>query len=226
MTVVICSNEHDLLWVFDPRLPQRWSVLPGTPIGTYYSIAAAFVGDPLEVVYLQETESQVIVLADPKWVGILSYLGIEVSQDYCHGQNWILSHYVDFISPYAEQIKLTALDFVQEYKPTDFNQKVFEVKAWIKYSLKPCQVKTAILYAKRIYKGCKSDEEFAAKLDAVFEKVKTIERLHLSSSATERVDYQTNSIVTSVVNDLIPNQMTDQELQKERGFVKWLAEPV
>jgi hypothetical protein len=201
MTVAICSNEHDLLWVFDERLPHRWAMMPNTPIGTYCAIAAAFVGDPLEVVHLQETESNKILLADPQWVGIIAYLGVEAGHS--PDQTGILSDHIDFISPYGEQLKFAALDYAQEFKSGDINDAIFSLKAWNKYDLKPCQVKAAILYAKRISRGCKSVDEFAEKLDAVFEKVKTIERLHISPIAAN-IDLETNLLVTSVARDLIP----------------------
>jgi hypothetical protein len=207
MTVAICSNEHDLIWVFDDRLPHRWSNIPSTPVGTYCSIAAAFVGDPLKVVYLQETESERILVADPKWVGILTYLGIEVGN--AHGQSAILSEYPDFVSPYASLIKLAASDFIQESKSPDFNVEIFNMKAWIRYSLKPCQVETAIRYAKKIDKNCGGDAEFFFKLDSIYENVKNIETLHLSTEL-ERINNEMNSSALSAKNLISEtNQMTD-----------------
>lgn len=207
MTVAICSNEHDLIWVFDDRLPNKWSNIPSTPVGTYCSIAAAFVGDPLKVVYLQETKSEKVLLADPKWVGILTYLGIEVGN--AHGQSAILSEYPDFVSPYASLIKLAASDFIQESKSPDFNVEIFIIKAWIQYSLRPCQVKTAIRYAKKIDKSCRGDTEFFFKLDAIYESLKNIETLHLSTEL-ERINNEMNSSAVAA-KDLISetNQMTD-----------------
>jgi hypothetical protein len=207
MTVAICSNEHDLIWVFDDRVPHKWFSNPSTPVGTYCSIAAAFVGDPLKVVYLQETESEKILVADPKWVGILSYLGIEV--DSSRGQSAILTEYPDFVSPYASLIKLAASDFIQESKLPDFNVEIFYMKIWIRYSLTPCQVKTAIRYAKKIDKDCRDDEEFFFKLDSIYEKVKNIETLHLSTEL-ERINDEMNSNASDA-KDLISetNQITD-----------------
>lgn len=207
MTVAICSNEHDLIWVFDDRVPHKWFSNPSTPAGTYFSIAAAFVGDPLKVVYLQETKSEKVLLADPKWVGILTYLGIEVGN--AHGQSAILSEYPDFVSPYASLIKLAASDFIQESKSPDFNVEIFIIKAWIQYSLRPCQVKTAIRYAKKIDKSCRGDTEFFFKLDAIYESLKNIETLHLSTEL-ERINNEMNSSAVAA-KDLISetNQMTD-----------------
>jgi hypothetical protein len=201
MTVAICSNEHNLLWVFDDRLPQKWGTRPDRIAGTYSAVAAAFVGDPLEVVFLEETESKKVLLADPQWASILAYLGIEFGN--LQGEVGFLAEYIDFASPYASSIKFAALDYAQEFKSGDINDEIFYLKAWGKYDLKRCQVKAAIRYAKRISRGCKTVDEFAEKLDAVFEKVKTIERLHLSPIAA-KIDFETNSTVTSVVGDFIP----------------------
>jgi methyl-accepting chemotaxis protein len=207
MTVAICSNEHDLVWVFDDRVPHKWFSNPSTPVGTYCSIAAAFVGDPLKVVYLQETESEKILVADPKWVGILTYLGVEVGNT--HGQSAILSEYPDFVSPYASLIKLAASDFIQESKLSDFNVEIFIIKAWIQYSLKPSQVKTAIRYAKKIDKSCEGDADFFLKLDSIYESVKNIETLHLSKEL-ERINDEMNSNAQSAKKLISEtNQMTD-----------------
>jgi hypothetical protein len=216
MTVAICSNEHDLIWVYDDRVPHKWFSNPSTPVGTYCSIAAAFVGDPLTVVYLQETESEKILIADPKWVGILTYLGIEVGHS--HGQSAILSEYTDFVSPYASLIKLAASDFIQESKLPDFNIEIFNIKAWIKYSLQQCQVKTAIRYAKKINDGCVDDVEFFLKLDSVYERVKNIETSYLSTEL-ERINDEINSSAPAV-NDLIQttNKVAD-ELQEMKDFL-------
>jgi hypothetical protein len=207
MTVVICSNEHDLRWVYDDRLPQRWFSLPDTPVGEYSSIAAAFVGDPLEVVYLQETESKRVLVADPKWMGVLPHLGIGINSIY--DQPGILSEYPDFVSPYAGLIKLAASDFIQESKSPDFNIEIFNLKAWIKYSLDPCQVKTAIRYAKKIDEGCINDVDFFLKIDSIYEKVRSTETLALSTEL-ERINDEMNSSAVAA-KDLISetNQMTD-----------------
>jgi hypothetical protein len=200
MTIAICSNEHNTLWVFDDRLPQRWG-RPERPTrpGEYVSIIAAFAGDPLEVVYLQETESQKILLADPKWCGILSYMGIEAT--YTQGQDWTLSHYPDFISPYAGSIKLVSLQYDKESKSPSFDRRAFDIKARLKYDLKPCQIKAAISYAERIHQECKTDEEFAVKLDAVFSKVKAIDMMHLSAEMGE-INYETDAMIMSVLQPL------------------------
>lgn len=220
MTVAICSNEHDLIWVFDDRLPGRWSNLPNTPVGTYCSIAAAFVGDPLKVVYLQETESQKILVADLTWVGILTYLGIEVG--HAHSQSAILSEYPDFVSPYASLIKLAASDFIQESKSPDFNVEIFNMKAWIKYSLKPCQVEVAIRYAQKIDKNCGGDVEFFLKLDSIYEKVRDIETLHLSTEL-ERIKSEMN-LSALAAQDLMSktNQITDDLEGMMSDFLKGL----
>jgi hypothetical protein len=198
--IAICSNEHDILWFFDDRLPHRWGKPERpTPPGEYVSVIAAFCGDPLEVVFLQETESQKILLADPKWCGILSYMGIEAT--WTGGQDWILSHFPDFVSPHASRIKLIALQYGKESKSPTFDKRMFDTKARLKYDLRREQVKTAISYADRIHKGCKSDEEFAIKLDAVFSKIKSIDRMHLSSEMGE-INYEGDAMIMSVIQPL------------------------
>ena len=219
MTVAICSNEHDLIWVFDDRTPHKWFSNPSTPVGTYWSISAAFVGDPLKVVYLQETESEKILVADPKWVGILSYLGIEVGNS--RGQSAILSEYPDFVSPYASLIKLAASDFIQESKEPDFNVEIFYLKIWIRYSLTPSQVKTAVRYAKKIDKDCKSDTEFFLKLDSIYEKVKNIETLHLSKEL-ERINGEMNSSAPVTKNLISEADRTKKELEEMSDFLEGL----
>jgi hypothetical protein len=201
MTIAICSNEHGMLWAFDDRLPHRWGRTERpTPSGEYVSIVAAFCGDPLEVVFLQETESHKILLADPKWCGILSYMGVELT--YTLGQDWLLSHFPDFVSPHASRIKLMSLQYAQESKLPSFDKRTFDIKARSKYDLKPCQIKTAISYAERIHKLCKSDEEFAVKLDAIFSKIKSIDRMHLSSEMGE-INYEEDAMIMSVIQPLI-----------------------
>jgi hypothetical protein len=207
MTVAIWSNEHDLLAVYDDRLPQRWFSYPDTPVGEYISIAAAFVGDPLEVVYLQETESKKVLVADPKWMGVLPHLGIGINSIY--DQAGILSEYPDFVSPYAGLIKLAASDFIQESRSPDFNIEIFILKAWVKYSLEPCQVKTAIRYAKKIDKGCINDVEFFLKIDSIYEKVRNTETFVLAEEL-ERINDEIKSSSLAAKNLVSEtSQMTD-----------------
>jgi hypothetical protein len=222
MTVIICSNEHNLIWVFDERLPHRWRGRQETPTGEYISMAAAFVGDPLEVVYMQETESGKVLLTDSKWTGILSYLEAEVH----HSQepDWILSHYPDFASPYADQIKQSALEYAQEYNQPTFDIDTFVLASWVKHDLRKCQVKTAVNYAKRIFRGCKNLEGFVMNLNKIFERIKTIERLHLLTSKKE-IDCDDPSIVASVLGNPIPTS-EDRQLTQVEIDMKYFLEGI
>jgi hypothetical protein len=220
MTVVICSNEHDLLCVYDDRLPQLWFSYPDTPVGEYISIAAAFVGDPLEVVYLQETESKKVLVADPKWMGVLPHLGIGINSIY--DQAGILSEYPDFVSPYAGLIKLAASDFIQESRSPDFNIEIFNLKAWVKYSLKPSQVETAIRYAQKIDKGCINDVEFFLKIDSIYEKVRNTETFVLAEEL-ERINNEINSSSLAAKNLISEtSQMTDDLEEMMSDFLEGL----
>lgn len=217
MTVIICSNEYDLLWVYDDRLPQRRFAIPSTPIGTYCSIAAAFVGDPLEVVYLQETESKKILVADPKWMGILPHLGINLGDS--HNKAGILFEYPDFVSPYASAIKLTASDFLLESQQSNFDMKVFLIKAWIRYDLKPSQVNTAIRYAKKIDDYCASNEEFFFRLDSIFEGIKDIETLYLSEELA-RINVEIDSSAPLVEDLVSKTSQISNEILTFKDYLK------
>jgi hypothetical protein len=213
MTVAIWSNEHDLLAVYDDRLPQRWFSYPDTPAGEYISIAAAFVGDPLEVVYLQETESKKVLVADPKWMGVLPHLGIGIN---IYDQAGILSEYPDFVSPYAGLIKLAASDFIQESRSPDFNIEIFILKAWVKYSLEPCQVKTAIRYAKKIDEGCINEVEFFLKIDSIYEKVRNTETFTLTREL-ERINNEMNSSALAAKNLISKTSQIEDDLEEMMG---------
>jgi hypothetical protein len=217
--IMICSNEHDLRWFYDDRLNQRWGGKPDTPEGTYHSVAGAFTGDPLKIVLLQETESKRILIAEPKWTNMLAYMSLEAT--YAQGKigSWILSNFPDFVSPYAEQIRLAALEFVREYKPIGYNDEIFQINhatargfhtiAWSKYDLQPCQVKTAIDYARRTNDGCKNVEHFVTRLNNIFERIKNIERLYLSAP--------TDSLAKSMIDSVLveTGQKTQMQLDAE-----------
>jgi hypothetical protein len=213
MTVVICTNEHDLLWVFDDRLACRWFSKPSTPVGEYWSIAAAFVGEPLEIVYLQETASSKILLADPHWMGILSYLGIEMN----NSQTGILSEYPDFVSPHGSMIKLAASDFIQESLLPGFDLKIFSISAGTRYNLQPSQVATAIRYAERIDNNSSSDLESLFKLNAIFQKIEDIDTAGISDEL-ERINNEITA-QTPLVNDLMA---TTEQIVKDPTDLRYI----
>jgi hypothetical protein len=78
MTVVICTNEHDLHWVFDSRVANYARANPDTPPGTYWAIAAALTGERLDLIYFYEVGKTAPTYVDPQWLGILAYLQIEI----------------------------------------------------------------------------------------------------------------------------------------------------
>jgi hypothetical protein len=78
MTVVICTNEHDLHWVFDSRVANYARANPDTPPGTYWAIAAALPGERLDLIYFYEVGKTAPTYVDPHWLGILAYLQLEI----------------------------------------------------------------------------------------------------------------------------------------------------
>jgi hypothetical protein len=181
MTVVICTNEHDLVWVFDDRTADKWLSKTTTPVGEYWAIAAAFAGDPLEMVYLQETESNKILLADPKWMGILGYMAVEINTP----QTAILSQYPEFVSPRGSLMKLVASDLIRESNLPGFDCRLFFTSACTKYGLDPCQVLTAIRYGKEIDDDSSNYVEALAELESIFQRITDIHEFCLGIKIPE-----------------------------------------
>jgi hypothetical protein len=141
MTILICANEHHLHWVYDSRLPGKAYAYPDTPIGTYWAIVAAFTGQKLEVVYFHETGKDAPTYADPQWMGILPFLGVDLATAYDASR---IADYPEFVNPVDRLLDLVASDYLDAARVPGFDVERFTIAAAIKYNLQTVQIAAAI----------------------------------------------------------------------------------
>ncbi len=168
MTVIICANEHDVHWVYDTRLANHAYAYPDTPLGTYWAIVAAFAGEKLELIYFREEGALTPSYADPKWMGILPFLAIDVSTSSVPLPP--INDYSEFISPDAGLVKLVVGDYINASCLLDFNVNKFVGEAVIKYKLPSVKVLAAIDYAKKLIARSQTEKiDSQRQLDDMYE---------------------------------------------------------
>jgi hypothetical protein len=141
MTILICANEHHLHWVYDSRLPGKAYAYPDTPIGTYWAIVAAFTGQKLEVVYFHETGKDAPTYADPQWMGILPFLGVDLATAYDGSR---ITDYPEFVHPVDRLLDLITSDYRDAASLPGFDVERFTIASAIKYNLQTVQISAAI----------------------------------------------------------------------------------
>jgi hypothetical protein len=145
MTVIICFNETKPHWLLDSRLPCKGCWFPDTPLGSYWAIAAAYAGEPLTPVYLQQASQELPSLADPHWMGVLPLLGVKLSPTFDPRSK--VTDYPELLSPNAALLKLVASEYINASILDDFDLAAFRANAVKKYSLGLNQVDCGISYA-------------------------------------------------------------------------------
>jgi hypothetical protein len=172
MTVIICANEHDVHWVYDSRLANHAYAYPDTPPGTYWAIVAAFAGEKLELIYFREEGALTPSYADPKWMGILPFLAIDVSTSSVPLPP--VADYSEFISPQAGLIKLVVGDYINASCKLDFNVAKFTAESVIKYKIPSVKVLAAIDYAKKLIARSQTEKiDSQRQLDDMYEWIQT-----------------------------------------------------
>jgi hypothetical protein len=171
--IMICSNEHDIHWVIDSRLPGKVLSVADTPDGTYWSIAAAFSGEELKVIFFQITGQSTPLFIDPLWVGLLPTLTKELVNNEC--DTGLLVNYLDLISPIGFKIKKATEDYLNESALADFDTDVFGNKIASRYSLDPCQILTVIRQGQSVKATAIASKTDSFKvLDTLFERIKKV----------------------------------------------------
>jgi hypothetical protein len=171
--IMICSNEHDIHWVIDSRLPGKALSVADTPDGTYWSIAAAFSGEELKVIFFQITGQSTPLFIDPLWVGLLPTLTKELVNNEC--DTGLLVNYLDLISPIGFKIKKATEDYLNESALADFDTDVFSNKIASRYSLDPCQILTVIRQGQSVKATAIASKTDSFKvLDTLFERIKKV----------------------------------------------------
>jgi hypothetical protein len=196
MTVIICANERNIHWAFDSRTDNRARANPDTLPGTYWAIAAAFAGEPLDLIYFHEVGSLAPIYADPYWMGILAYLKIDLGGDRPPAP---ITDYPEFLSPDAERIELVTADYLNASCLVDFDLSKFKAESIVKYyNLPAIKIQIAIEYAQKLIDAAVVDFpkgrlcqriDSQRQLDKLFEWVKSEnEELTKSEILTERFD--------------------------------------
>jgi hypothetical protein len=169
--IMICNNEHGLHWVIDSRLPEKALSVMDTPDGTYWSIAAAFSGEELKVIFFQKTGDSTPLFIDPLWVGILPALTQEFVNNEC--DTGLLVNYLDLISPVGFKLKKATEDYLNESALADFDVDAFSEKIASRYSLEPCQVLTVVRQGQSVKATAVASKTDSFKvLDTLFGRVK------------------------------------------------------
>jgi hypothetical protein len=171
MTIVICFNEINPHWIIDSRLPCKGCWFPDTPLGSYWAIAAAFTGEPLTAIYLQQTSQELPSLADPHWMGILPHLGIKLSPTFDPRSK--VTDYPELLSPNASLLKLVASEYINASILDDFDLAAFRASAVKKYSLGLSQVDCGISYAQGSIKESQEQGiDSQRRLDNVYDQLR------------------------------------------------------
>ena len=196
MTVIICANERDIHWAFDSRTDNRARANPDTLPGTYWAIAAAFAGEPLDLIYFHEVGSLAPTYADPYWMGILAYLKIDLGGD---RPPTLITDYPEFLSPAAERIESVTADYLNASCLLDFDVWKFKAESIIKYNLPAIKIQMAIAYAQKLIDEAVVDFpkgrlcqriDSQRQLDELFDWVKTEnEALAKSDGLAEIFDF-------------------------------------
>jgi hypothetical protein len=150
MTIVICFNETKPHWLLDSRLPHKACWFPDTPLGSYWAIAAAYTGEPLTAVYLQQASQELPSLADPHWMGVLPLLGVKLSPTFDPRSK--ITDYPELLSPRAALLKLVASEYINASILSDFNLEAFRANSAKDYGLQISQVDLGIGYAQTLMK--------------------------------------------------------------------------
>jgi hypothetical protein len=169
--IMICNNEYGIHWVADSRLPEKAFSVTDTPAGTYWSIAAAFSGEELKVIFFQKTGESTPLFIDPLWVGILPALTQEFVNNEC--DSGLLVNYLDLISPMGFKIKKATEDYLNESVLEDFNVDAFSDKIASRYNLEPCQVLTVVRQGQNVKATATASKTDSFKvLDSLFGRIK------------------------------------------------------
>lgn len=169
--IMICSNEHNIHWVIDSRLPGKALSVADTLDGTYWSITAAFSGEELKVIFFQITGQSTPLFIDPLWVGLLPTLTKELVNNEC--DTGLLVNYLDLISPVGFKLKKATEDYLNESALADFDVDAFSNKIAARYSLEPCQVLTVVRQGQSVKATAIASKTDSFKvLDTLFGRVK------------------------------------------------------
>lgn len=185
MTVVICFNETKPHWILDSRLPYKACWFPDTPLGSYWAIAAAFAGEPLTPIYLQQASQKLPSLADPHWMGILPLLGVNLSPIFDPRSK--ITDYPELLSHSAPLIKLVASEYINASILDDFDLEGFRLSSAKKYQLQLNQVNYGISHAQGLIKDSQEQGvDSQRRLDDVYD--------HLHNSVRHSVSPETCNI--------------------------------
>jgi hypothetical protein len=173
-TIMICGNEHGLHWVYDSRLPCKAFKFDDTPPGSYWAISGAFAGKPLEAIFLQELDKELPSYVDPDWIGVLNAFRVEIGSKEVPQ---LSLNYPEFISPHADNMRLLAIDYLNDLALPDFNSDKLRATAAMSQNLNMQQIDTAISYAQAIKKDSESQGIDPIKqIDNIFAGLSQIEK--------------------------------------------------
>lgn len=178
-TIMICGNEYGLHWVYDSRLPCKAFKFDDTPLGSYWAISGAFAGKPLAAIFLQELNKESPSYVDPDWIGVLNAFRIEIGSKEVPqlGLN-----YPEFMSPHASNMRLLAIDYLNELALPDFNSDKLRATAAMSQNLNMQQIDAAVGYAQAIKKDAEAQGIDPIKqIDNIFAGLSQLEQDELLS---------------------------------------------